>query len=187
MSMVNTEVNDLKKDDNLLNNGAVDSDIKSDSNLLNTAADTEAIVDNTIKTEVTSVALEEQKTGQKIEVPTAEELYTRATMSYIRNIKHLQDIIRLKDGKMSISRKGMNRLMTAILQLPMDGMPVGLQGDGERTAFALGQRIIADRYIITHHHIVQERNRLQKEAEQAKLNESNNEVQPQEGEKNEQV
>ena len=65
-------------------------------------------------------------------------------------------------------------ILNSILQLPMDNMPVMLQGDDEKAAFALGQRIIADRYLITHHHILEEKKRLQKQAEQANVGQNNN-------------
>lgn len=159
---------------NMLDNGAVDTDIKSDSNLLN-KSDTVQDVKTQVLTEVTSVAREEQATGQQIKLPTVEELYSKATLSFVRNLKHLNDIINGKNGpSYKISRKGMNRILNSILQLPMDNMPVMLQGDDEKAAFALGQRIIADRYLITHHHILEEKKRLQKQAEQANVGQNNN-------------
>lgn len=173
--MSNTINNDIKDNTNILNNGAVDTDIKADSNLLNDSDTVNDVQNKVLTTEVTSLAKEEQLSGQKIKVPSSEELYTKATMSFIRNMKHLNDLINGRNGpSYKISRKGMSRLVNSILQLPMDGLPVSLQGNDEKTAFVLGQRIIADRYLITHHHILEEKKRLQKEAEQAKVNESNN-------------
>lgn len=163
---------------NMLDNGAVDTDIKSEGNLLNNADNVQDVQQKVLTTEVTSVAREEAATGKKVEIPNAEELYKRAAMSYIRNIKHLNDLISGRNGpSYKIGRKGMNRVLNSILQLPQDDLPVTLQGDEEKMAFALGQRIIADRFIITQHHILEERKRLQKESEQAKVTETSNEQQ----------
>lgn len=179
-----SEINDSN---NMLNNGVVDTDIKSESNLLNTSDTTQDIQNKVLTTEVTSVAREEAATGQQIKVPSAEELYTNASMSFIRNMKHINDLISAREGTgYKISRKGMNRVLNAILQLPMDGLPVTLQGKDEKAAFMLGQRVIADRFIITQKHIIDERKRLQKEAEDAKVTETNNE-QPQVAEVKENV
>lgn len=162
---------DIKNSDNLINNGVVDSDIKSESNLLNNADTVQDVSNKVLTTEVTSVAQEEITSGVKVNMPTAEELYTRSITSYIRNIKHLSDIVTARNGgSYKISRKGMNRILMSILQLPQDGLNVTLQNDNEKASFALGQRVLADRYLITHYHITQEKNRLQKEQEESKVN-----------------
>jgi hypothetical protein len=64
----------------------------------------------------------------------------------------------------------MNRVLTSILQLPQDGLAVNLQGKEEQACFALGQRVIADRYLVTHYHIIQEKKRLQEERENSIIN-----------------
>lgn len=121
-----------------------------------------------VLTEVTSVAKEQEKTGQKIDLPSAEELVARATASYHRNITMLTNLVKARNGgSYQISRKGMNRVLSAIIQMPTDGLPVGLQGDEEKMAFTLGQRVLMDRYIITHHHIVQEQKRVAEERKAA--------------------
>lgn len=165
----------------------VDSDLKDKSNLLNDADTVQDISEKVLTTEVTSVAQEEAKSGQKINVPQGEELYAKASMSFIRNMQFLNQLVNGKNGgNYKISRKGMNRVLNAILQLPMDGLPVALQGNEEKTAFLLGQRLIADRYIITHHHIVQERKRLQEEQKNANVTEEQTEqTASNEGDKNE--
>lgn len=150
-------------------NTTPDQDIKDSSNLLNSSDTTQDLVDKAqIVTEVTSVAKEQEKTGQKIEVPSAEELVARATASYHRNITMLTNMVKARNGgSYQISRKGMNRVLSAIIQMPTDGLPVGLQGDEEKMAFTLGQRVLMDRYIITHHHIVQEQRRVAEERKAA--------------------
>ena len=108
-------------------------------------------------TEVTSIAQEEERTGQKINVPSAEDLVARANVSFIQNLTILTQIIEQhRGGKYTVSRKGMNRLLTSILQLPMDDLKVGLQTKEEKLGFAIGQRCIADRFLLTQHHISQE-------------------------------
>lgn len=172
MSQVDTNANEIKEDSNMLNNGAVDTDIKAESNLLN----------KQVLTEVTSVAQEELDSGVEVAIPDAEELYSRSITAYIRNIKFLTDLINARSGSgYKISRKGMNRAMTAILQLPQDGLAVNLQGAEEKAAFGLGQRIIADRYMVTHYHIIQEKKRLQIEKEKATVTKTE-EVSEQKGE-----
>jgi len=158
-------------DNNMLNNGVVDTDIKSDSNLLNSSDSVQDVSTKVLTTEVTSVAQEELTTGIQAKIPDTEELYSRSISSYIRNIKHLNDIVVSRNvGSYKISRKGMNRVLLSILQLPQDGLPVNLQGNDEKAAFALGQRVIADRYLISHYQIIQEKKRLQKEKEQSIIN-----------------
>lgn len=156
---------DIKDNSNLLNNGAVDSDLKSESNLLNESTNTQDLVDKAqIVTEVTSVAKENERSGNKINVPSPEELVARATASYHRNITMLSSLIKARNGgSYQISRKGMSRVLSAILQMPTDGLPVGLQGDEEKLAFTLGQKVLMDRYILTHYHIVEEQKRVNEE------------------------
>jgi hypothetical protein len=103
-------------------------------------------------TEVTSVAKEELKTGVKVQTPTAEELVHRANSSFMAGLVELENIF--KSGK--LSQRGMRRATIAILSLPQEGLPVGLQKGLEQYAFALGQRIIRDRFIITQYHVAQE-------------------------------
>jgi hypothetical protein len=185
--MSQTTNTDLTDKSNMLNNGLAETDIKADNNLLNSAETTKE-VQTKILTEVTSIAKEEARTGQQINIPTGEELYNKATGSFIRNMKHLNDLINKTKGSGSntyaVSRKGMNRVLNAILQLPMDGLPVTLQGEEEKMLFALGQRIIADRYLITHQHILEERKRLQAEKNSATNKEQTN-GENQKGDKNE--
>jgi len=179
---------DLTDKSNMLNNGTVDTDIKSETNLLNDADTTKDIQNKVLTTSVTSIAMEEAASGQQVQLPSGDELYQKAMMSFIRNMKYLNDLLNKTKGSGSssqaISRKGMNRLMNSILQLPMDGLPVTLQGDDEKMAFALGQRLIADRYMITHHHILQERKRLQAEKNNGMINNQQN-VENKQGEKSE--
>jgi hypothetical protein len=183
MSQLNPD-SDIKNN-NMLDNGAVDTDLKSKSNILNDPTNPENHPPKEVLTEVTSIAEEEIKTGIEAKIPDAEELYSRAITSYIRHIKMLSDLVNSRNGgSYKISRKGMNRALISILQLPQDGLRVTLQNENEKQAFVLGQRIIADRYLATHYHIVQEKKRLQKEKEDANVTKTE-EVSEKEGEVNE--
>lgn len=105
-----------------------------------------------VLTEVTSVAKEELKTGVKQEMPTPEEMVHRASASFHAGMHELAQI--LKSDKLSI--RGKVRAMLAILDLPSDGIPVGLKKGLEQYTFAVGQRMIRDRFIITQYHVAQE-------------------------------
>jgi len=108
-------------------------------------------------TEVTSIAKEEARTGQEVKVPSVEELVSRAQMSFIINRKKFGDVFA------KLSSRGKNRVMSSVLDLPMDGLPVYLKGDVEKLGFALGQRILSDRFLITQHHINEEVKRIREE------------------------
>ncbi len=107
-------------------------------------------------TEVTSIAKEEERTGQKIKMPSAEEMVQRASLSLIRNLQQLKILMP------KLSGRGRVRATLAGLQLPVDGVPVSLKKEEEQLVFALIQRTISDRFIILQHHISQE---LKKEKE----------------------
>lgn len=116
-------------------------------------------------TEVTTLAKEDQKAGKQTKMPSPEEMVARAGSSLISNLTHLSNLIESrKGGKYAISRKGMNRLLISILDLPQDGIPVLLNGQNEKVGFAIGQRVIADRFIITQHHINEEVKSMRAEA-----------------------
>lgn len=111
-----------------------------------------------ITTEVTSVALEEEKTGNRISLPNEEEIANRALSSFILNRKKFSEVFS------TLSARGKTRVMNAVLELPTEGLPVYLKDDNEKSAFLVGQRLISDRFILTQYHITQElRKRKQKQ------------------------
>src|SRR5690349_793434 len=113
----------------------------------------QAAVNTEVKTEVTSIAQEEEKSGQQVNIPSAEELVARANVSFIQNLQMISQLVNMREGSgYKISRKGMNRLLLSILNLPMDDQRVTLQGDAEKAGFGIGQRLIADRFLLTQHH-----------------------------------
>lgn len=120
-----------------------------------------------LTTEVTSVAQEELKTGVKIQTPNADDLARKAGISFIRSRKAFNEVFS------GLSARGKTRVMNAVLDLPTDGVPVFLRGEQEKLGFALGQRVITDRFVITQHHIVQEVKRQRAEAEATKETEEN--------------
>ena len=103
-------------------------------------------------TEVTSVAQEELKNNVQVQTPSAEELVHRASSSLSAGLQELERVFRSD----KISRRGMARAMIAILDLPSQGIPVRLKKGMEQYAFAVGQRVVRDRFIITQYHVAQE-------------------------------
>lgn len=151
-------------------NPSAELDIKDKTNLLNDSQEIADVVskasDTRVLTEVTSIAAEELRTGIEQKMPTAEELVARAHSSYIRNLQGLKALINQRTGKdYLISRKGMNRLLLSILELPMDGLPVTLVSKDEKLGFGIGQRCVSDRFIITQHHVNEEYKRIKAERE----------------------
>jgi len=111
-------------------------------------------------TEVTSIAKEEKKTNTKIDIPQEEELLQRTAANMFSNL------MRLEREFISLSGRGKTRVMNAILAMPTSGIPVKLQTDTEKLCFAIGQRAITDRFIITQYHINQQVRKAKKEQEE---------------------
>jgi len=129
-----------------------------------------------LKTEVTSIAQEEEKTGQKIEVPSPEEIKNRAAASFISSRAMLSQLFK------TLSSKQKNRVLDSILDIPTDGLPVLLKTNEEKQAFALGQRIISDRFLITYYHIAEQQKEMNEKVKKDKQTEEKTENK--EGEKN---
>lgn len=134
-------------------------------------------------TEVTSVAQEEEKTGQKIELPSPEEMVARASSSVIANLQALSKIVNAREGTgYKISRKGMNRILLSIFDLPTEGQRVMLQGQEEKFAFAIGQNLLRSLFILMQNHVNEE---IRKRKEAELLNKTQEENKPSEGDSNE--
>ena len=131
-------------------------------------------LESVVKTEVTSIAKEEERTGQKIPIPNAEELVQRASLSLVRSLQQIDFLISSKDPIKKLSNRSIKRALLAGLQLPTDGLPVMLRRNEEKLLFGLIQRIISDRFIILQHHISQEIKKERKKNEQ----QSEGEIQP---------
>lgn len=160
------------ENENLLDQGNKD--------LLEKAGDSNAETKEELLTEVTSIAQEEKRTGQKIKMPSPEEMVARASSSLIVNQQRLSMITgKGHQGDYEISRKGMNRVMNAIFALPQEGNKVLLQGKAEKAAYIVGQSIIRDMFIIMANHANEEAKKARKEELQNQENsvkvETNNE------------
>jgi hypothetical protein len=116
-----------------------------------------------IKTEVTSIAKEEEKTGQKVPLPNPEDLVTRASVSLISCKRALSQIFP------KLSLRGKTRVMLAILDLPTNDVPVELRGHEEIMAFSYGQKMIQDRFLITQYHISKEIQRRKEELDKKEV------------------
>lgn len=103
-----------------------------------------------IMTEVTSVAKEVERTGENIQTLSSDDLANRAASSFISNRKKFNTLFT------NLSSRGKTRVMNSVLDLPTDGIPVLLKDETEKLAFAVGQRMIADRFILTQYHINEE-------------------------------
>ena len=134
--------------ENLLDQGNKD--------LLDKALENGATSKQELLTEVTSIAKEEARTGQKINMPSPEEMVARASSSLIMNQQRLNMIIGKHGKDYGISRKGMNRVLNAIFALPQEGQKVLLQGKEEKAAFIIGQSLIRDMFIIMANHAHEE-------------------------------
>jgi hypothetical protein len=105
-----------------------------------------------ILTEVTSIAKEEQKTGQPI-LPkqlSDEEVVARQSAAFISLKKRFHEAFK------GLSSKGKTRVALAVLDLPTSGIPVKLIDQMEKYAFMVGQQALASRFVITQYHINQE-------------------------------
>lgn len=110
----------------------------------------ESTAEPALVTEVTSIAKEDEKTGVKTNIPSPEELVSKAVVSIHRSRQGLMNILG------GLSKKATMRVLNAIFELPQAKLPVTLRGDEEKLAFALGQRIQSDRFIIIQHYINKE-------------------------------
>lgn len=99
-----------------------------------------------VNTEVTSIAEEEARTGQKIDVPRGENLVAIMAQELIRCRKQIAEIIP------NMSKRAIHRATMAYLDLPTNDVPVYLNTDDEKKLFALGQRAIMARMVVIQHH-----------------------------------
>jgi hypothetical protein len=112
-----------------------------------------------ILTEVTTIAKEEEKTGEKVQLPSQQELINRASASMISDRKHLGQVLP------KLGKNALKRIILAALELPTAGIPVKLVSDEEKGAYLLAQRIINNRFTITYYHILEESKKLKAEKE----------------------
>lgn len=125
-----------------------------------------------VLTEVTSVADQELKTGKKIEIDPS-DLVENAKRTFIPVKRHFMQIYSAMSGR------GRERVISALLDLPMDNLRVLLKDKMEIEAYRLGQQVLWCRQLILTDAIKKEKLRI--DAEKAKVSEesadkSNSEV-----------
>jgi hypothetical protein len=115
-----------------------------------------------VTTTVTSVAQEEAKTGQKVELPSNEELLGRIGVAYTQHRLLFKQIFN------KLSSKEKNRVCDSLLELPMDDMKVVLKSEEEKAAFKLGQQVQLYRFILIQDKTQKDIQRAKKEVEEEK-------------------
>lgn len=115
-----------------------------------------------VNAEVTSIAKEEERTGQKINLPSGEQLIQRMSMELIRCRREINNLLP------SMSKKDIQRATLAYLDLPTGEVPVYLKSPESQRLFAFGQRAIMARMVIVQY----EANKLALEARSKKQQES---------------
>lgn len=123
-----------------------------------------------VLTEVTSIAEEEKKTGQKVELPDASELAERAGGAIIMDRHQLNAILP------NLGKNALKRLILAALDLPTSGVPVKLVSDEEKLAYGLAQRIINNRFTVTYFHMVEKQKELKENQNKEDKETENEEV-----------
>lgn len=114
-----------------------------------------------VVTEVTSIAAEEERTGEKINTPpTPEELVSKSGMSIIMNRQHLKGILP------KLGKKALQRLLLASLDLPAEGVQVKLISNEEKLAFRLCQSTIRAMFTVMFYHTSEEIIKKHKEKEE---------------------
>lgn len=113
-----------------------------------------------VKTEVVSIASEEARTGQTINIPDKETLLRNASIEIIKIKTQLPNLMK------TMSKKQIHRAVSAALDLPMEDQEVYLKTDEEKILFAYAQRAINARYLIMQDYIIK-----QMQAEKDKNNE----------------
>jgi hypothetical protein len=79
----------------------------------------------------------------------------------------------------------MNRVVNSILALPQEGLPVVLQGEEEKAAFAIGQNMIREMFIIMANHAFVEAQKSKESAlQKEQTNDSIETSNPKQGEEN---
>jgi hypothetical protein len=99
-----------------------------------------------VNSEVTTIAKEEERTGQKINLPQGEQLVMIMANELMRCKREIAALLP------TMSKRAIHRATLAYLDLPTDDVPVYLKGDDEKKLFAFGQRAIMARMVVIQHH-----------------------------------
>jgi hypothetical protein len=100
-------------------------------------------------TQVVSIDREEEKTGQKMELPSPEVIANNAMGGYIRGMQELHKILTDK----SVSKISVAKGVLYGLDLPEEELPVFLKTGAEKDIFGLVQQIVNCRFLVTQYHI----------------------------------
>ena len=117
----------------------------------------DTVEEEVVLTQVTSLAQEELKSGQKFELPAPEVIASNAMGAYIKATQELEQ--KLKDS--SISKVSIAKGVLAGLDLPQEDLPVNLKTKEEKEIFNLVQIAINNMFILTQYHIDMRRKELQ--------------------------
>lgn len=131
------------------------------SDLQNLSEETKAKIVDEVNAEVTSIAKEEERTGQKINIPSAEKLVSVMSAELIRCQNAISVLLP------TMSKKDIHRATMAYLSLPTGDIPVFLKSEASKKLFAYGQRAIMARMVVIQH----EANKLALEARAKKQQE----------------
>lgn len=113
----------------------------------------QAELEKGVYTKVTSVA-EENKKGANIKLPNPEEIVTKVSMAHITQKKVFNDLF----GSKALSARARQRIMNALLDLPMDNMRSLFKSDVEYQTFLVGQTVLNYKFTIITHHVIKASN-----------------------------
>jgi hypothetical protein len=119
-----------------------------------------------LTTQVMSLADEEERLGEKLEMPSPEQLVANASMGIIANRKHLAGVLN------GLGKKAIVRATMAALDLPKEGEPVRLVSKEEKLAFRLMQSTIRAMFTVLFYHTSEEIINKHKEEQKAKEEEN---------------
>lgn len=112
-------------------------------------------------TQVTTLAEEEKKAPEAPKL-TKQDMREMALRDHMGGLLQLQNLVR------RMSKRGLSRIFTAILQLPQEGLKVNLNGPEEQAVFGIAQRVLNAKFALILHYVEEESLKLkqaQKEEE----------------------
>ena len=98
-----------------------------------------------VNSEVTSIAAEEERTGQQVPLPKGEQLVMVMSNELMRCKRVISELLP------RMSKKDIHRATLAYLDLPTNDVPVYLKSEESKLLFAYGQRAIMARMVVVQH------------------------------------
>lgn len=114
--------------------------------LKNLSQEEKDVIVKEVNSEVTTIAAEEERTGQKVPLPTGEQLVMVMSNELMRCKRIIGDLLP------KMSKKDIHRATLAYLDLPTNDVPVYLKSEESKMLFAYGQRAIMARMVVVQHH-----------------------------------